>query len=87
MLEYLYYLAKWGQTFGFLTAGSPPMYVRLIALNALFLGLYAIRKAAGAQPMSAGATLFVQMGVLAANLLVLFQPEAETFIRSLTDRY
>ena len=87
MLEYLYYLAKWGQTFGFLTAGSPPMYVRLIALNALFLGLYAIRKAAGAQPMSAGATLFVQMGVLAANLLVLFQPEAETFISSLTDRY
>ena len=87
MLEYLYSLAKWGQTFGFLTAGSPPMYVRLIALNALFLGLYAIRKAAGAQPMSAGATLFVQMGVLAANLLVLFQPEAETFIRSLTDRY
>ena len=87
MLEYLYYLAKWGQTVGFLTAGSPPMYVRLIALNALFLGLYAIRKAAGAQPMSAGATLFVQMGVLAANLLVLFQPEAETFIRSLTDRY
>ena len=87
MLEYLYYLAKWGQTFGFLTAGSPPMYVRLIALNALFLGLYAIRKAAGAQPMSAGATLFVQMGVLAANLLVLFQPEAETFIRSLTYRY
>ena len=86
MLQYLY-LAKWDQTFGFLTAGSPPMYVRLMALNALFLGLYAIRKAAGAQPMSAGATLFVQLGVLAANLLVLFQPEAETFIRSLTDRY
>ena len=66
---------------------QPPDVRRLIALNALFLGLYAIRKAAGAQPMSAGATLFVQMGVLAANLLVLFQPEAETFIRSLTDRY
>ena len=86
MLEYLY-LSQWDQTFGFLTAGSPPMFVRLMALNALFLGLYAIRKAAGAQPMSAGATLFVQLGVLAANLLVLFQPDAETFIRSLTNRY
>jgi len=84
MLEYLY-LANWDQTFGFLTAGSPPMFVRLMALNALFLGLYAIRKAAGAQAMSAGATLFVQLSVVAANLLVLFQPEAETFIRSFTE--
>jgi hypothetical protein len=83
MLEYLY-LANWDQTFGFLTAGSPPMFVRLMALNALFLGLYAIRKAAGAQAMSAGATLFVQLAVMAANLLVLFQPEAENFIRGLT---
>ena len=86
MLEYLY-LAKWDQTFGFLTAGSPPMFVRLMALNALFLGLFAIRKAAGAQPMSAGASFFVQLAVLAANLLVLFQAEAEIFIRSLTERY
>ena len=86
MLEYLY-LANWDQTFGFLTAGSPPMFVRLMALNALFLGLYAIRKAAGARPMSAWATLFVQLAVLAANLLVLFQAEAEIFIRSLTGRY
>jgi hypothetical protein len=86
MLEYLY-LANWDQTFGFLTAGSPPMFVRLMALNALFLGLYAIRKAAGAQAMSAGATLFVQLAVMAANLLVLFQPEAENFIRGLTGGY
>jgi len=86
MLEYLY-LANWDQTVGFLTAGSPPMFARLMALNALFLGLYAIRKAAGAQAMSAGATLFVQLAVMAANLLVLFQPEAETFIRGLTGGY
>ena len=86
MLEYLY-LSQWDQTFGFLTAGSPPMFVRLMALNALFLGLFAIRKAAGAQPMSAGASFFVQLAVLAANLLVLFQAEAEIFIRSLTERY
>ena len=85
MLEYLY-LAKWDQAFGFLAAGSPPMFVRLMALNALFLGLYGIRKAAGAQPMSAGATLFMQLAVLAANLLVLFQAETEIFIRSLTER-
>jgi hypothetical protein len=86
MLEYLY-LAKWDQAFGFLTAGSPPMYLRLMALNALFLALYGIRKAAGAQPMSAWMTLFVQLAALAANLLVLFQAEVETFFESLTGRF
>lgn len=86
MLEYLY-LAKWDQDLGFLTAGSPPMYVRLMALNALFLGLYGIRKAAGAQPMSAGAKLFVQLTVLAANLMVLYQAEVEDFLHSLTGRF
>jgi hypothetical protein len=86
MLEYLY-LAKWDQAFGFLAAGSPPMYVRLMALNALFLGLYGIRKAAGAQPMSPGVTLFVQLAVLAVNLLVLFQAEVETLFRGFTGRF
>jgi hypothetical protein len=86
MLEYLY-LAKWDQVFGFLAVGSPPMYIRLMALNALFLGLFGIRKAAGAQAMSAGAKLFVQLAVLAANLLVLYQAEVETYLGSLTDRF
>lgn len=86
MLEYLY-LANWDQAFGFLTAGSPPMFVRLMALNALFLGLYGIRKAAGAQPMTAGMTLFVQIAVLAANLMVLYQAEVEVLLGSLTGRF
>jgi hypothetical protein len=83
MLEYLY-LAKWDQSFAFLAAGSPPLYVRLLALNALFLGLYAVRKAIGAQPMGAGLTLFVQLAVLGANLLVLYQSEVEGYLLTLT---
>jgi len=86
MLEYLY-LINWKEDFGFMAAGSPPMFVRLMALNALFLGFYGIRKAAGAQPMSAGMTLFVQLAVLAANLLVLYQSEVETWLGSLTGRF
>lgn len=83
MLEYLY-LAQWGKTFDFLSAGSPPISVRLLALNAFFLALYAVRRAAGAEPMGARLTLFVQLAVLGANLLLVFQVEVETYLRSFT---
>lgn len=86
MLEYLY-LAKWEEAFGFLASGSPPIYVRLVALNALFLALFGIRRAVGANPMSGNMVLFVQLAVLGTNLLVLFQPEVEAYLRVLTDRF
>ena len=86
MLEYLYTM-RWDNAFGFLASGSPPIYVRLIALNALFLGLYAVRKAAGAAPMSAAMSLFVQATVVGANLLVLFQPEVVSVLEGIRNRF
>ena len=83
MLDYLY-LAKWDQSFAFLAAGNPPMYVRLLALNAFFLALYAIRKAAGAAPMVAVLTLCAQQAVVGATLRVLYQSEVEAYLRTLT---
>jgi hypothetical protein len=85
MLEYLY-LARWSPTFDFLGSGSPPMAVRLAALNALFLALFVIRKAVGARPMGAGLTLFVQVAILGANLVVLYQEEVQSFLQTLTNR-
>lgn len=83
MLEYLY-LAQWDQSLAFLAAGNPPMYVRLLALNAFFVALFVIRRAAGAEPMGAGLTLFVQGALLCANLLVLYQTQVESYLRTLT---
>ena len=86
MLEYLY-LARWDQAHDFLASGWPPVYVRLLALNALFLGLYVVRKMSGAGPMSMGAALFVQLAVLGANLLLLFQPEVQDYLQTLMHRF
>ena len=86
MREYLY-LARWDQTYGFLVSGSPPMLVRLLALNTLFLVLYAVRKSTGARPLSAGMALLVQLAVLGANLLVLFQPQVENYLLHLMNRF
>ena len=66
MLEYLY-LARWDQAFGFWTSGNPPIYVRLLALNTVFLALYAVRKAPVGSAMSPGMSLFAQLVVLGAN--------------------
>jgi len=83
MLEYLY-LARWDQAYDVLAAGNPPMFLRLLLLNALFLGLYAVRRASGARAMSSGSTLLVQLAVLAANLLLLYQSQVQDYLRSLT---
>ena len=83
MLEYLY-LAQWGKSFDFLSAGSPPIYVRLLALNALFVAIFAVRRAVGAEPMGARMTLLAQLAVLGANLLVVYQAEVETYLHNLT---
>lgn len=78
MLEYLY-LMSWDRTFGFLASGSPPIYVRLLALNALFLAFAGIRRAVAAEPLSSGMMLLAQVVMLAANLFVLYQPEAQHY--------
>ena len=75
MLEYLY-LVKWDRMSGFLGSGEPPVYVRLLVLNAFFLAIAGVRRAVAADPMSSGMMLLVQATILAANLFVLYQPEA-----------
>lgn len=79
MLDYLY-MARWDQAIHFLNSGSPPVYLRLLALNAVCLALYALRRASGADPMSASMSLIVQMIVLGANLLILFQTEVTAYL-------
>ena len=80
MLDYIM-SARWDQAYNFLLSGQPPMYIRLLALNGLFVLLFFIRKAAGAEPMSERAALFTQICLLAANILVLFQGDVERYVR------
>ena len=85
MLDYLY-RARWDQALTFLASGSPPVFVRLMAVNALFLAIYAIRKSVGAPPMTVGMGLFMQLLALGANLLVLYQQEVQDYLLAVTNR-
>ena len=71
------------QAWHMLSQGNPPVIVRLMALNAVFLAIFSVRKAAGAQHMSPGWAFLVQMGVLATNLLVLFQQPVEQYLATI----
>ena len=86
MLEYLY-LMSWDRTFGFLASGSPPVYVRLLVLNAVFLAVAGIRRAVAADPLSPGMMLLAQVVMLAANLFVLYQTEAQNYAMAFMHRF
>ena len=85
MLDYLY-RARWDQAHAFLASGNPPIYVRLMAVNALFLAIYAIRRSVGAAPMSAGVGLFIQLLIVGANLFVIYQQEVQDYLLALASR-
>jgi hypothetical protein len=85
MLDYLY-RAGWDQAHAYLASGNPPIYVRLMAINALFLGIYAVRRAVGSPPMTLGMGFFVQLVIVGANLLVLYQQEVTDYLLALTNR-
>lgn len=78
---------RWGQTYDFLVSGSPPIFIRLMLLNALFMALYAVRRAAGAAPMSIAMALFTQLVVIGANLAVIYQREVTTYLGATLGRY
>lgn len=86
MLDYIMN-ARWDQAYNFLLSGAPPVYVRLFAVNGLFLLLFILRKLAGARPMSEIASLATQFYLLVANVIVLFQTEIEVYLRSFMTGY
>jgi hypothetical protein len=86
MLDYIMN-ARWDQAYNFLLSGDPPMYIRLLAVNALFLLLFLIRKVAGARPMSDVSSLLTQFSLLAANIIVLFQSDIEVYLRGVMAGY
>lgn len=85
MLDYIY-RARWDQALAFLASGHPPIYLRLMALNALFLAIYAIRKAVDSPLLPSGMGFFVQLAMFGANLLVLYQAEVQDYLWSITSR-
>ena len=80
MLDFIKRTPPWDQAYSVLAAGEPMMIERLLALNAVFLILYIIRRAKGFGPLRQPSLLYVQVCLLAANFLVLFESDVQQFL-------
>lgn len=71
---------QWDQVYDFLAAGDPPMILRIVALNALFVVFFILRRAKGAKTMQPTALLAVQVMLVVSNMLVMFQADIMRFL-------
>jgi hypothetical protein len=76
----LFHRARWDQAYDFLAAGDPPMIFRILVINTIFVILYVIRKTRGQHKMRMETVIQVQLLLLAANCLILFQRDVQDFI-------
>jgi hypothetical protein len=76
MME-LFQRARWDQAYDFLASGDPPMMIRLLAINTIFVVLYAIRRAKSPHRMRDSTVMQVQALLVVANCLILFQSDIQ----------
>jgi hypothetical protein len=76
MME-LFRRARWDQAYNFLASGDPPMLLKLLAINTLFLIMYMIRRAKSPHRMHESTVMQVQALLVAANALILFQSDIQ----------
>jgi len=67
--------------YNFFADGNPPLVVRVLILNTIFLMVFAFRRARGVTIMGQKTALKVQVFLIAANALILFQPEIVAGLR------
>lgn len=69
--------APWIDIYDFFASGQPPIAVRLLAFNTVFFILFAIRRARGAAAMRHSTAIRIQVLLIVANFLILFQDQIE----------
>jgi hypothetical protein len=69
----LIYQARWDQLYNYFVAGSPPLVLKLLLINTIFLILFLVRNARNGNRPQSKATYMVQGLLIAANATVMFQ--------------
>jgi hypothetical protein len=65
--------ARWDELYVFFTSGDPPLVLRLLVINTIFMVLLIIRSAKAKQPLRPTTTYIVQGLLIASNFAVAFQ--------------
>jgi hypothetical protein len=76
--------ARWGDLYGFFTAGYPPLIVKLLVINTIFLVLFVFRQARAKHRMRSTTAYMVQALLIIANGVVMFQTDFGGFGRMIS---
>jgi hypothetical protein len=69
----LIYRARWDQLYTFFTDGYPPLVLKLLIINTIFMVLFIYRRARAKHPLRPTSAYTVQGLLIATNALVMFQ--------------
>ena len=67
--------ARWGELYLFFTSGHPPLVLRLLIINTIFLVFFIIRQSSAKQPLRPVTAYAVQTLLIFANVAVIFQDQ------------
>ena len=69
----LIYQARWDELYQFFTNGYPPLVLKLLIINTIFLVLFIIRRARATYRLRPTTAYAVQGLLIASNAMVMFQ--------------
>ena len=75
-----FWAADWDGLYRLLAQGNPPLALQLLALNTVFLVLYIVRKKTAKHRLRNSTVEVMQLLLLVANLVVVFQEDAYHWI-------
>jgi hypothetical protein len=73
----LFAQARWQDLYDFLAAGQPPIAMRLLVINTIFLMLFVYRRANGRPRMNEKTTYAVQSILILANCFLMFSGDIQ----------
>jgi hypothetical protein len=78
----LFFHARWDQLYDFFVTGYPPLVLKLLAINTVFLLLFIVRRASKKTTRRNTSGYAVQALLIAANGFVVFDNELFGFAQS-----
>jgi hypothetical protein len=75
---------RWGDIATFFESGNPPLILKILAVNTIFLLIFVYRRAKAKHRMRPSTAYFIQAVLIAVNMFVLFQKDIVSAINAMT---
>jgi hypothetical protein len=80
----LFIRARWGELYDFFAQGDPPLAIQILAFNTIIFMVWILRRMRGAPALRAHTANIVQVLLVGANALILFQRDIAYWVDRLS---